>query len=314
MQITPPPVTRRSRVLLALVLLACLGTAFAGDVADGRVDSLTTSKAVLLGVVEGVTEYLPVSSTGHLLVTERIVDVGQTEADKDATDTYTVVIQLGAILAVLGLYRHRFAIMIEGLVGRSREGRGLMASLLVAFVPAVVIALLFQDPIKQRLLAPWPVVGAWIVGGLVILGFVAMSSRLTERITEVTAIPVPVALGIGVAQVLALWPGTSRSFVTILAALVLGCSLPVAVEFAFLLGFVTLSAATGYELLKNGDTIVEAFGVVNPLLGVVVAGVSAWASVRWMVGYLQRHSLAVFGWYRIGVGALVAVLLVTDVI
>ena len=122
------------------------------------------------------------------------------------------------------------------------------------------------------------------------------------------------ALMIGVAQVVALWPGTSRSFVTILAALALGCSLTVAVEFSFLLGFVTLSAATAYELLKDGKAMVDAFGVVNPIIGVVVAGIAAFASVKWMITYLERHQLTVFGWYRIGIGALVAVLLVTKAI
>jgi undecaprenyl-diphosphatase len=114
--------------------------------------------------------------------------------------------------------------------------------------------------------------------------------------------------------VVALWPGTSRSFVTILAALALGCSLTVAVEFSFLLGFVTLSAATGYELLKHGSTLVDHFGVLNPVIGVVFAGITAVIAVKWMVTYLERHPLTVFGWYRIGVGALVAVLLVTKAI
>lgn len=276
--------------------------------------SLSTPKAVVLGIVEGLTEYLPVSSTGHLLITEKILDVGQRPSDRDATDTYTVVIQIGAILAVLGIYRHRFGLMLSGVVGRSAEGRALLSSLLLAFVPAALIAFVFQDPIKTRLLKPWPVVVAWIVGGGVILGFVALRGRLRERITALGAIPPRIALGIGVAQAVALWPGTSRSFVTILAALLFGCSMSVAVEFSFLLGFVTLSAATGYELLKHGGTLFDTFGVLNPLIGVVVAGVAAFASVKWMVTYLERHPLTVFGWYRIGVGALVAALLAGNVI
>jgi undecaprenyl-diphosphatase len=279
-----------------------------------RIESLTTPKAVVLGLVEGVTEYLPISSTGHLLIAEKILDVGQHHSDKDATDTYTVVIQIGAILAVLWIFRKRFVLMLEGVAGRSAEGRSLLLSLIVAFLPAVVIALLFQDTIKEHLLKPWPVVGAWVVGGVVILGFVAYQSKLRVRIERLSDIPLPVALGIGVAQVVALWPGTSRSFVTILAALALGCSLTVAVEFSFLLGFVTLSAATAYELLKNGSTLVDHFGVLNPVIGIVVAGIAALASVKWMVTYLERHPLTIFGWYRIGVGALVAVLLVTKAI
>lgn len=278
-----------------------------------RVDSLTTPKAVLLGVVEGVTEFLPISSTGHLLVTQQIIGVGQ-GADEEAADTYVVVIQLGAILAVLGIYRHRFALMLEGVVGRSPEGLSLIRSLLLAFFPAVVIALAFQDPIKERLLAPWPVVAAWVVGGVAILFVSSWRERLTVRHDDIGALPVRVALGIGLVQSLALWPGTSRSLVTILAALALGCSLRVAVEFSFLLGFVTLSAASAYELLERGSTLYDAFGWVNPLVGMVAAGISAFVSVRWMVSYLERHPLTIFGWYRIGAGAVTAVLLLTGVI
>ena len=301
---------------LAAVLFAVVLTGFSFVRADtvGRVESLTTPKAVVLGLVEGVTEYLPVSSTGHLLVTEKILDVGQQKSDEAATDTYTVVIQIGAILAVLGIFRNRFTLMIHGVTKRNAEGQALIVSLLLAFVPAVVMALALQDPIKERLLKPWPVVVAWVVGGAVIMAFVANQSRLRERITSISAIPPKIALGIGAAQVLALWPGTSRSLVTILAALVLGCSLTVAVEFSFLLGFLTLSAATAYELLKNGSTLVDTFGIVNPIVGVVVAGIAAFVSVKWMITYLEKHSLQVFAYYRFGVAALVAVLLVTKAI
>lgn len=304
---------RRRPLLLALGLLA-MSVVLTGSAAPAeRVDTLTVPKALVLGVVEGVTEFLPVSSTGHLLVTQRILDVGQ-GADEQAADTYVVVIQLGAILAVLGIYRKRFGLMLEGLVGRSPAGLSLVRSLLLAFVPAVVIALVFQDPIKERLLAPWPVVVAWVVGGVAILGFTRFSDRLQVRFSDIGALPPQVALGIGLAQSLALWPGTSRSLVTILAALALGCSLHVAVEFAFLLGFVTLSAASAYELLERGGTLVDTFGWVNPLVGMVAAGVSAFVSVRWMVAYLEKHPLTIFGWYRIGAAAVAATLLVTGAI
>ncbi len=286
----------------------------AGAESSRRVESLTTPKAVVLGVVEGATEYLPVSSTGHLLITERILDVGQHGNDKDATDTYTVVIQIGAILAVLGIFRNRFTLMLAGVTGRSAEGRNLVMSLLLAFVPSVVIALAFQDPIKERLLKPWPVVAAWAIGGIAILVFGRFRERTVERITTLAAITPKVALGIGFAQALALWPGTSRSLVTILAALLLGCSLVTAVEFSFLLGFLTLSAATGYELLKNGSTLIDTFGVINPIIGIVVAGIAAFASVKWMISYLEHRSLDLFGWYRIGIAALTAILLVGKVI
>jgi len=307
----------RAGALLALAvgLMAMSGFVLVRGAAPSvSVDTLTTPKAIVLGLVEGATEYLPVSSTGHLLVTERILDIGQTKKDEAATDTYTVVIQIGAILAVLGIFRKRFALMLAGVAGRSAEGRSLIMSLVLAFVPAVVIALALQDPIKSRLLKPWPVVVAWVAGGVLIVVFERYRDRVTEKITSLPAIPPRVALGIGVAQVLALWPGTSRSLVTILAALMLGCSLLVAVEFSFLLGFLTLSAATGYELLKNGSTLLDTFGVVNPLIGIVVAGLAAFVSVKWMIGYLEHHRLTVFAWYRFAIAALTGILLLTKTI
>lgn len=301
--------------MLVVVVLGATGATAADRSSDAatRVDTLTLPKAIVLGVVEGVTEYLPVSSTGHLLVAERMMGLGD-GADKDAADTYTVVVQIGAILAVLGLYRRRFATMVDGVLGRSDEGRSVLIGLVVAFIPAAIIGKVFGDAIKDHLLAPWPVVAAEVVGGVAILVFVANQGRLRVRTGTLDALGWRQALLIGLAQVLALWPGTSRSLVTILAAMLLGCSLQVAVEFSFLLGFLTLSAASAYELLQNGSTLVDTFGWVNPIIGLVVAGLSAAAAVKWMVGYLERHPLTIFGWYRIGLGAVIAGLLVTGVI
>ena len=302
--------------LLFLVLAVGPTAGAATGAAEGskRVDTLTAPKAVVLGLVEGVTEYLPISSTGHLLIAEKILGVGQSPQDRAATDTFTIVIQIGAILAVLGIFWKRFMMMFDGVTGRSPEGRSLVISLLVAFVPAAIIGKVLGSPIKDHLLRPWPVVGAWVVGAVVIFVFVANQSRLRVRVTSVGAIAWRTALLIGVAQVAALWPGTSRSLVTILAALILGLSMQTAVEFSFLLGFITLSAATGLELVQNGKAMFDAFGYVNPAIGIVVAGISAFASVKWMITYLEKHPLTIFGWYRLGAAGLTAVLLVTKVI
>jgi len=300
--------------MLVVVVLGATGASAPHRGSDNAgIDTLTLPKAIVLGVVEGVTEYLPISSTGHLLVAERLMSLGG-DADKDATDTYTVVVQIGAILAVLGLYRRRFATMVDGVLGRSAEGRSALIALVVAFIPAAIIGKVFGNAIKDHLLQPWPVVAAEVVGGIVILVFVANQARLRVRTETLDALGWRQAAIIGCAQVLALWPGTSRSLVTILAAMLIGCSLQVAVEFSFLLGFLTLSAASAYELLQNGGTLVDTFGWVNPIVGVVVAGISAAAAVKWMVTYLQRHPLTIFGWYRIGFGAVVAGLLLTNVI
>jgi undecaprenyl-diphosphatase len=274
---------------------------------------LTTWKAVVLGAVEGLTEYLPVSSTGHLLVVERLLGLGEGES-KAATDAFTVVIQVGAILAVLGLYRSRFTLMAEGVVGRSEEGRQSLLAIAVAFVPAALIGFLFGDFIKEHLLSPWPVVVAWAAGGVAIFAFVLWGDRFSVTTSGVGLITLRQALLIGLVQTLALWPGTSRSLVTILAGVAVGIELVAAVEFSFLLGFVTLSAATAYELLGNGSEIIDQFGWFNPLIGIVVAGITAWIAVKWMVAYLTDHSLAVFGWYRLAAGGATATLLVTGVI
>ena len=275
-------------------------------------NELTAPKAVLLGVIEGVTEFLPISSTGHLLMANRAMDIGQTDATKEAADTYSVAIQAGAILAVLVLFRRRFGMMIEGIAGRSAEGRNLLFVLVAAFIPAAVLGVALEGPIKNRLFGPWPVVVAWFVGGvlLLVVGQWVRVRRLGggRSMTELT---VRDGLIIGVAQCLALWPGTSRSLVTMLAGLLVGASIIGAVEFSFLLGFVTLSAATAYDLMKHGGNLVDTFGWVNPLIGFVAAFVTAMLAIKWLVTYLERHDLDIFGWYRIGVAGLCAVLLIT---
>jgi undecaprenyl-diphosphatase len=285
---------------------------------DGTSESdkadLSILHAVVLGLVEGVTEYLPISSTGHLLVVERVLGLDEPPVRKDALDTYTVVIQIGAIAAVLGLYRKRVLRITEGLIGRSAEGRKLLIALLVAFVPAAIIGKGGESVITDKLLKPWPVVAAWIVGGVVLVAAWPIIAARPSRTADVALMTWQQALGIGAMQAIALWPGTSRSFVTILGGVLVGLSLAAAVEFAFLLGLLTLTAATAYSLLKDGSTLFDTFGIVSPIVGIVVAGVAAWLSVKWMVGFLNHRGLAPFGWYRIAAGAVTGVLLLTNVI
>ncbi|MGZ4678025.1 MAG: undecaprenyl-diphosphate phosphatase [Acidimicrobiia bacterium] len=309
----------RARVAIVasgvLISLLCVASpAFAAGVVGAVNVSLTAGRAALLGLVEGITEYLPVSSTGHLLVTSRILGLPDSGKAGDALKSYEIAIQSGAILAVLGLYRHRFATMIEGITGRSDEGRRLLLALLVAFVPAAIVGVVGEKVIKDVLFGVPPVIAAWIVGGIAILVLVRRGvisrpgGKALETLTNRDA------LVIGAAQVVAMWPGTSRSLVTIVAALLLGFSMLAAIEFSFLLGVVTLGAATAYSVVKDGKLMVDTFGIATPLLGLAVAFVAAVISVRWMVGYLQRHSLSVFGWYRLAVAALAIVLLATHAI
>lgn len=276
-------------------------------------DEMNVWKAVVLGVVEGVTEYLPISSTGHLVVTQRLLNIGNDSATKDAADTYAIAIQFGAILAVLILYRERLALMVRGVFGLSQRGRRLVISLLLAFLPAVLVGVTLEKPIKEHLLNPVAVIAAWVVGGIVLLVVAPRISPKRKGIS-LTGINTKEALIIGAAQVLAMWPGTSRSLVTILAALAVGTTLAAAVEFSFLLGLLTLGAATVYESAKNGSTVIDTYGWTSPIVGVIVAFVAAVAAIRWMVTWLQTRSLAVFGWERIVAAAITVVLLVAGTI
>jgi undecaprenyl-diphosphatase len=268
---------------------------------------MTWLEAVWLGIVEGVTEYLPVSSTGHLILAQRALGIESSEA----ADAYAICIQAGAIVAVLALYAGRVRQMVLGALGQDPEGLRLALHVAVAFLPAAVIGLLFEKQIKQHLFGLWPVVIAWLVGGLVILVFAhwfrLRKAQASKRgLAELTVLA---ALVIGLVQCLAMWPGTSRSLVTILGGLLVGLSLEAAVEFSFLLGVVTLLAATGHDAYKHGPAMLEAYSGFRIAIGFVAAALSAAVAVTWMVRYLQRHSLAIFGYYRILLALVIGILL-----
>jgi undecaprenyl-diphosphatase len=272
-------------------------------------------KAAVLGIVEGVTEYLPISSTGHLVVTARLLNLPSVKgsAGLEAVNTYLVAIQFGSILAVLGLFRRRFGQMLRGLIGDDEVGRHLLVALIIAFLPSAVLGAVFDKTIERVLFGPWPVVVAWIAGGVLILALQrahlipAGPQEPHERRLR-TDSPISItyrqALIIGLAQCFALLPGTSRSLTTILAALLAGASMSAAVEFSFLLGFATLTAATIFKLAKDGHTVVQQFGLATPLVGAVFAFLAAVVSIRWLISYLRRHDLSIFAWYRFGVAAL----------
>ena len=269
---------------------------------------LSLPQAILLGIVEGITEFLPISSTGHLLIVGDLINFG-TGATKTAGDTYSVAIQFGAILAVLVLYRSRIFSMLRGVGGTDTEGRATHIALITAFVPAAVLGVVAGDAIKSALFGPVPVTIAWAIGGLLLLRWVPESGTLgMHQLTTRSAFL------IGLAQGVALWPGVSRSLVTLVAGLAIGLTLSAAIEFSFLLGLVTLSAATALDLLKHGGELVDKFGVATPLIGLVCAFITALVAVRWMVSYLNTKSLAIFGWYRIAVAAIGGVLLLTNVL
>ena len=317
--------SRRSIIAALLPLSVCLLAAIAQSAPEGQPPNaerklLTTTQAVVLGVVEGFTEYLPVSSTGHLLLTERIMGIGdgpdqspaRREQTKEAVDAYTICIQAGAIIAVLWLYFGRIQQILRGLIGRDAAGRRLLFNVAAGFLPAAVLGLLFNKIIKSALFGPWPVVVAWLLGGLAILAVSwrnrarqqgPQSGRLLDDMTW------RMALIIGFAQCIAMWPGVSRSLVTIVGGLMVGLSMTAAVEYSFLLGVVTLGAATAYDTLKHGQLMLQTFDHYSLIIGVVVAFIAAVISVKWMVRYLSRHGLALFGYYRVGIAVAATVFL-----
>jgi undecaprenyl-diphosphatase len=270
--------------------------------------SLTLTEAVVLGLIEGATEYLPVSSTGHLLLYQRAAGMADSDTESEAANALAICIQLGAILAVVVLYFGRLRQMAVGMLGGNPNGLRLTIYLVIAFLPAAVIGLLFNDWVKSHLFGVGPVAVAQIVGGILIL---SLAGRLTAAVPgcELHEITWKQALGVGCMQCLAFWPGFSRSLATILGCMWSGMKLAAAVEFSFLLGLVTLTAATVYEGLKHGSAIVEHYGLLAPAVALITAFVSAVISVRFMVSLLSRRGLAPFGYYRLVLGAVCLFLL-----
>ena len=267
-------------------------------------------QALILGLVEGLTEYLPVSSTGHLLLAQRLMGIDSSTA----SDAFAICFQAGAILAVLGIYRQRVAQMVMGAVGRNEAGQRLLINLLSAFVPAAVLGLLLEKPIKKYLFGGdewglWPVVAAWFAGGMAILVVsLARRRRGTSPTTgfDLEQLTIRMALIVGFAQCIAMWPGVSRSLITIVGGVLVGLSLPAAVELSFLLGVITLTAATAYDALKHGPEMLATYGATPLLIGFGAAWLSAVLAVKWMVGYLKSHGMEIFGWYRVALAFVVA--------
>ncbi len=331
--------------LLLLGLLAVSGIAWAAtqqpspQKATSADNKVGYGDALVLGLVEGITEYLPVSSTGHLILADRVLKldsevpaldrngnpvmfkshgVERVFTQKDAADGYAIIIQFGAILAVLGLYRAHIVEILAGLIGRSRKGLLLLRNLMIAFLPAAVLGKLLGDWISEKLFGPGPVVAALVAGAVLMLAVEAWRKRKIERGGSAALIedepplhtlsPVQ-ALFIGLMQCVALWPGTSRSMMTIVGGYFVGLAPRRAAEFSFLLGLVTLSAASLYKGLKVGPALIQTADVGPLLLGIVVATVSAALAVRWLVRWLTAHGLGLFAWYRLILAGLVLWLL-----
>ncbi len=262
-------------------------------------DPVIAIKALVMGIVEGLTEFLPISSTGHLILAGSLLDF-----TGDKVKVFEIVIQAGAMMAVVWEYRVRIGSVATGMFTDARARRFIL-NLLIAFLPAAILGLIFGGLIKKALFAPVPVALAFILGGFVILWAERRHrDRPQVRVESVDDMTPMDALKIGLAQAFALIPGTSRSGATIIGGLLFGLSRRAATEFSFFLAIPTLLGATVYSLWKDRALLSMAdlpvFGV-----GTVAAFVSAFVCVRWLLRYISTHDFSVFAWYRIAFGILV---------
>ncbi len=262
-------------------------------------DIVLLFKSLIMGMVEGITEFLPISSTGHLILTGDLLNF----MSKEKRDVYEIFIQLGAMLAVVWEYRAKLVSTLTGAVKPGGE-RNLLLAVVIAFIPAAILGLLFSKAIKAHLFQPVPVAMAFIVGGLIILWAEKRQVNKTPVIETVDDLSLKDALKVGLCQCLALIPGTSRSGATIIGGMFLGISRKAATEFSFFLGIPTLGAASIYSLLKHrheldiGDSGVFA-------VGFIASFIFAFIAIRALIKFVSTHTFVGFAYYRIAFGLIV---------
>ena len=287
--------------------------------------SMNIIQAVVLGLVEGITEYLPVSSTGHLIIAADLLGLGETAAQAEAVDTFNIVIQGGAILAVLGLYFPRVVQMCKGLLGKDKDGLKLALNIIVAFMPAAILGVLFNDIIEEKLFNTPSVISALALGGIFMIVLDRMKFRKADTDdpdNDLIELSMGKALLIGFMQCIAMWPGTSRSMMTIAGGVICGLKPKQAAEFSFLLGLPTLGGACVYSLAKNlkessdagVPNMFELLGWTPIVVGLIVATISAAIAVKWLVSFLNKHGLAIFGYYRLVLAAVLGGLIAMGVV
>jgi undecaprenyl-diphosphatase len=252
--------------------------------------------AIILGVIEGITEFIPVSSTAHLIFGGSLIGFEQALANKEKTALFEVFIQLGAVLAVFNQYRRKLLEIASGALRSNPVSWKMLGALLIAFLPAAIVGLLTHNFIEEHLLSPLTAAGALVVGGIAILVIERLPLKVST--TELEGISFRQAFGVGLAQVLALFPGVSRSGSTIMGGLCCGINRSISTEFSFLLSLPIMLAASGLVLLKHHKLIDPPFlGIL--LIGSVCAFFSAWLVVKWLIHYVRRHDFNGFAVYRI---------------
>lgn len=290
--------------------------------------AMSLPQALVLGIVEGITEYLPVSSTGHLIIASALMGLDKDPVQKSAVDAFNIVIQGGAILAVLGLYFPRVIRMVRGLLGKDPQGLALAVRVVVAFIPAAILGVLLKEDIERLLFNTPSVLTALALGGVFMI---ALDKARMKQFRDAAASDPDHALGpdlhemsyrqtvlIGFLQCVAMIPGTSRSMMTIAGGVLVGLHPRRAAEFSFLLGLPTLGGACVYSLYKNltaeGPNMFEVIGWMPILVGMAAATVSAVLAVRWLVGFLNKHGLAVFGYYRLALAGVLGGLIYAGIV
>jgi undecaprenyl-diphosphatase len=255
------------------------------------------AKAAVMGIVEGLTEFLPISSTGHLILAGALLGF-----DDERAKVFDIAIQTGAILAVIIVYWQKIRATLAGLASDAQAQR-FAINVLVAFVPAVILGLAFGKAIQANLFTPVVVASTFILGGLVIL-WVERRPAAAVRIEDVDAMTWKDALKLGLVQCLALVPGTSRSGATIIGGMLLGLSRKAATDFSFYLAIPTLIGAGAYSLFKERALLAPS-DLPMFLVGLLFSFISAWLCVRWLLRYISTHNFAPFAWYRIAFGLVV---------
>jgi undecaprenyl-diphosphatase len=266
-------------------------------------------QAVVLGIVEGLTEFLPVSSTGHLIVAADLVNFTGKGAD-----TFVIAIQAGAILAVCWYYRERIAAVLRGLFSDKKQ-QNLAVNTIVAFLPAAVVGVMVSSLLKKYLFNPVTVAAALVIGGFIILWVERRQARLgiKPRVLEMDDMNAMDALKVGIAQCFSMIPGTSRSGATIIGGMIFGLSRKAATEFSFFLAIPTIFGATAWDLWKSRD-LLTADGLPELAIGTAVSFFSALAVVHWLIRYVSGHDFRGFGWYRIFFGGVILITWATGIV
>jgi undecaprenyl-diphosphatase len=275
------------------------------------VDTLLLIKAAIMGVVEGLTEFLPVSSTGHLILTQSLLGL----PDSDIMKAFDVAIQPGAILAILIVYWQLIS-RTMGTLTTNANSRKLVTNIIVGFLPAAVIGFAIHKQITKYLFNGPVVASAFIVGGLIILWVERRGADRQPRVRHIDELTTLDALKVGFCQCLGMIPGTSRSGSTIIGGLLVGLARPVATEFSFFLAIPTLIGASVLEVFKVRHELAANWGQNLPLfaVGFIVSFLAAWVCVRWLLRYVATHTFVAFAWYRIAFGIVVLVTWLTGVV